>query len=637
MGSVIIAWSGTIASIPSQAKLCDGTSDPMDLRDRFVAGKNPLDVLFDTLKMTGGADTKNFVAHDHSIASHSHTGGAATTSANPLLSSGPGTVTISRSDHTHSATFATSSSDAATTDPGGSYSSVENRPAYYALAYIRVEDIGLPIGTIALLDGESAPEGWLVCDGTNGTLNLKGVMAKCKNAIADAAASGGDVDAVMPAHTHVADHTHTENVSLPASGGTTTASSSGSGNAGNTPAHTHSASRTSGSATVTSGSDASASVSNMPKYVVLNYIQKVFNSVSINTLSSETVDPATCEGRLTPVTGTPELNQYTAYALAPTLYWSPHTGSRISLHDGIDWHTYDSAETSLPLTNVMTGILNSTTVVTGLVSTAQLVVGMKISGTGIPANTVISSINSRTQITMNNAATASGSYSLTFVVPSGAVYDVFMTDNAKTPAMRFGPAWTNNYTRAIDVSLFDGVYTLFGDPTMKWLGTIYASTDGNTRSTYDAANGLYQRFVWNYYNQLTQVMLLRNTTGSWTYTSATWRVYQGGTTNYIAEWVSGLPTPRWMANNQSTSISVTAERCGTLLTYYAGGTNFNKAWRYTVSINGGYDGFYLNWELQNDIYDVVGYQYMQQFESSLTAGTMTTRGNGYYIFVTTLG
>jgi hypothetical protein len=57
---------------------------------------------------------------------------------------------------------------------------------------------------------------------------------------------------------------------------------------------------------------------------------------------------------------------------------------------------------------------NTSAVVTGLASTADLMFGMNVSGTGIPASTYILSVDSGTQITLSNAATASGTPTLTF-------------------------------------------------------------------------------------------------------------------------------------------------------------------------------------------------------------------------------
>jgi hypothetical protein len=57
---------------------------------------------------------------------------------------------------------------------------------------------------------------------------------------------------------------------------------------------------------------------------------------------------------------------------------------------------------------------NTSAVVTAIASTADLMMGMNVSGTGIPASTYILSVDSGTQITLSNAATAAGSPTLTF-------------------------------------------------------------------------------------------------------------------------------------------------------------------------------------------------------------------------------
>ncbi len=63
---------------------------------------------------------------------------------------------------------------------------------------------------------------------------------------------------------------------------------------------------------------------------------------------------------------------------------------------------------------------NGTSTVTGFSSTSGLSVGMYVEGTGIPPNTDIESINSSSQITLTNNATASGASSLTFLGTAGA-------------------------------------------------------------------------------------------------------------------------------------------------------------------------------------------------------------------------
>jgi microcystin-dependent protein len=49
----------------------------------------------------------------------------------------------------------------------------------------------LPIGSIILWDGVSLPDGWQLCDGTNGTPNLISKFAKCANSDIDLLSSGG--------------------------------------------------------------------------------------------------------------------------------------------------------------------------------------------------------------------------------------------------------------------------------------------------------------------------------------------------------------------------------------------------------------------------------------------------------------
>jgi len=75
VGAIAI-WSGSIASIPSNWHLCDGTNGTPDLRNRFVIGAGSTYAV----NATGGSTTKN-LAHTHtqgntgSESSHTHTQG----------------------------------------------------------------------------------------------------------------------------------------------------------------------------------------------------------------------------------------------------------------------------------------------------------------------------------------------------------------------------------------------------------------------------------------------------------------------------------------------------------------------------------------------------------------------------------
>jgi hypothetical protein len=59
----IIIWSGTIASIPSGWRLCDGSLGAPDLRDRFIIGAGDL---YDPDDSGGSADAV-VVSHSHTV------------------------------------------------------------------------------------------------------------------------------------------------------------------------------------------------------------------------------------------------------------------------------------------------------------------------------------------------------------------------------------------------------------------------------------------------------------------------------------------------------------------------------------------------------------------------------------------
>lgn len=170
----IIMWSGSIASIPTGWTLCNGTAvprsdgsgtiTPPDLRNRFVVGAG------DTYAVaaTGGANTvtlsaSEIPAHNHSLSlsgsigaagahshsvndpghSHSYTwkttyggdnsGGDSNQINNGTFYTGASATGISINgvgDHSHSLSL---SGSVGSTGSGGAH---ENRPPYFALAYI---------------------------------------------------------------------------------------------------------------------------------------------------------------------------------------------------------------------------------------------------------------------------------------------------------------------------------------------------------------------------------------------------------------------------------------------------------------------------------------------------------------------
>ena len=64
--------------------------------------------------------------------------------------------------------------------------------------------MNLPIGSIILWDSETIPDGWVVCDGSNGSVNLVDKFPMGANTDGDLKASGGTTT-----HTHTNSNTGT--------------------------------------------------------------------------------------------------------------------------------------------------------------------------------------------------------------------------------------------------------------------------------------------------------------------------------------------------------------------------------------------------------------------------------------------
>ena len=148
----IIMWSGSVASIPSGWHLCNGSNSTPDLRDRFVVGAGANYAV----NATGGEGyvtlvTGHIPAHTHSdgtlaaasAGGHDHAPSGGHSFLKNTLAGAEGsfnygsgssvlTGTVSRTStegvHTHDITGSTGSA--------GGGAAHENRPPYFALAYI---------------------------------------------------------------------------------------------------------------------------------------------------------------------------------------------------------------------------------------------------------------------------------------------------------------------------------------------------------------------------------------------------------------------------------------------------------------------------------------------------------------------
>jgi len=158
---VILLWSGAISAIPTGWVLCDGTNSTPDLRDRFVVGADADSGGDYAPNATGGAASVTLTTSQ--MPSHSHANTASSTSTSSVTDQGhnhelrvdgagdtsgtfitqgeAGAPNYSNSttlikNSTTGISVSTSTTTTMTNASTGGGGSHENRPPYYALAYI---------------------------------------------------------------------------------------------------------------------------------------------------------------------------------------------------------------------------------------------------------------------------------------------------------------------------------------------------------------------------------------------------------------------------------------------------------------------------------------------------------------------
>ena len=138
---------------------------------------------------------------------------------------------------------------------------------------------GIPSGGIVMWSGSiaSIPGGWYLCDGTNGTPNLRDKFVVGAGTTYAVAATGGSADAITVSHTHTASvtdpgHAHlwgTPNSVFGAGGGSYSWGAQGN----NTPQY-NTSTATTGISVGISTTGSSGTNANLPPYYALAFIMK---------------------------------------------------------------------------------------------------------------------------------------------------------------------------------------------------------------------------------------------------------------------------------------------------------------------------------------------------------------------------
>lgn len=271
-------WNNS-AGAPASWNLCDGGAGRPDMRNRWAKGA----AAAGDAGGTGGNTT-----HTHTIASHTHTtpyahGHPDVVSSTTATTLTTGTITgsnalVATAAHTHSLTIGSASP--AITGNTDSAASSDHQPPYWVLAWIQNNAgalnfpdriIGLWLGTLA-----SIPTNWKLCDGSNGTPDLRTLFVKGANTLAGIGGSGGSLTHgathTATGHTHpVASHNH---AITDQANGASENRTAGATNAA-TPTHTHTWGNT-GSSSFTSGTGTPVPANytdTQPPYVDVAFIQ----------------------------------------------------------------------------------------------------------------------------------------------------------------------------------------------------------------------------------------------------------------------------------------------------------------------------------------------------------------------------
>jgi hypothetical protein len=216
------------SSTPDGWTFCNGENSTPDLRNKHLRGAGA----GGNSGATGGGTTHSHtIDHTHTGVSHSHSG--TSDSANATANSNDSTTRPSNYQHTHSISLPSSGAETGSAYTGSAGSADTVEIAYKKLIPIQSDGTPATAGFVGMWLGllEDIPSGWMLCDGSNGTLDMRGQYAKCADATANVGNTGGSnthSHSASNSHTHTAAGSHSHSTG----GSTNTVNSNGPGSYG---------------------------------------------------------------------------------------------------------------------------------------------------------------------------------------------------------------------------------------------------------------------------------------------------------------------------------------------------------------------------------------------------------------------
>lgn len=290
-GSMAFLTSGILAYFnkstnPTNWAYCNGNSGTPDLRGKYLKGAATGANAGTT---GGGTSHTHTLNHTHTVTAHSHASAYSTAGNHEYLhrNSADGDVSYPASafNHTHLASFGnTTSGINAYTGSSGSATTVEI--AYKKMGLLQNAGGSVEKGLIAMWLGSTTtiPIGWYLCDGNNGTVDLRDWFIKAGTDLTQNGQTGGSNTHTHTAvsHTHTATGTHTHTCSLALDAGSIGAyyNNKGGSYEGYSPrTHAHTAENISYSTeTYTSSNISADTVYNQPAFRTVAYIEYQFSA-----------------------------------------------------------------------------------------------------------------------------------------------------------------------------------------------------------------------------------------------------------------------------------------------------------------------------------------------------------------------